>query len=63
MAKIIRLEFVDMAELLRDNIEVERRRGAQGEGSNNSDSRYIELDSVFWYLRQCDGIKVSWACA
>ena len=25
--------------------------------------RYTELDSVFCYLRQRDGINVSWACA
>lgn len=34
VGKILRQVFVDMAELLRDNIEAERRRGVQGEGSN-----------------------------
>ena len=36
VGKILRLEFVDMAELLRDNIEAERRRGSQGESSSGS---------------------------
>ena len=34
VAKILRLEFVDMAELLRDNMEVERWRGIHEEATN-----------------------------
>lgn len=34
MANILRLEFVDMAELLRDNIEAHRRKAAQSESGS-----------------------------
>ena len=33
VGKILRLEFMDMAELLRDNIEAERRQGRQREAT------------------------------
>ena len=58
VAKILRLEFVDMAELLRDDIEAERRRGAQGEGSNNSKTPRREIPDILSWI-QCFGIYVS----
>ena len=56
--KILRLEFVDMAELLQDNIEVERRRGSQGESSSGSKHTSREIPDIFGWL-QCFGIYIS----
>ena len=47
-----------MAELLRDNIEAERRRGVQGEGSNNSKTARREIPDILSWI-QCFGIYVS----
>ena len=52
------LEFVDTAELLRDNIEAERRSGVQGEGSNTSKKPRRETPDILSWL-QCFGIYVS----
>ena len=58
VGKILRLEFVDMSELLRDNIEVERRRGVQGEGSSTSKTPRREIPDILSWI-QCFGIYVS----
>ena len=49
-------QSANMAELLRDNIEADRRRSKEGGASTSSgtepagSSGYLELGSVFWYL-------------
>ena len=59
VGKILRFEFVDMAELLRDNIEADRRKGAQREvaGESQKRSRREVPDILSWI--QCFGIYVS----
>ena len=58
VGKILRLEFVDMAELLRDNIKAERRRGSQGESSSGSKHTRREIPDILSWL-QCFGIYIS----
>ena len=58
--KFLRLEFVDMAELLRDNIEAERRQGRQREATGvpmKQQQRREVPDILSWI--QCFGIYVS----
>ena len=60
VGKILRLEFVDMAELLRDNIETERRQGRQREAAGvpaKQQQRREVPDILSWI--QCFGIYVS----
>ena len=47
-----------MAELLRDNIEAERRRGPQGESSSGSKNTRREIPDILSWL-QCFGIYIS----
>lgn len=60
VAKILRLDFVDMAELLRDNIEAERRRAAQGESPSSNTPRppRREVPDILSWI-QCFGIYIS----
>ena len=60
VAKILRLEFVDMAELLQDNVEAERRRGKNDTPCSSSAHRTARReipDILSW--TQCFGIYVS----
>ena len=60
VGKILRLEFVDMAELLRDNIDAERRQGRQREAAGvpaKQQQRREVSDILSWI--QCFGIYVS----
>ena len=51
-AKIQQLEFVDMAELLRDNLEVQRRATSQGQQRpTEGNPRSTQLGLVFWGVR------------
>ena len=59
LGKICKGEFVDMAEMLRDNIEAERHRGSASESSKVSahrrrETRHPKLDSVFWCVCLCN---------
>ena len=58
VAKIISLEFVDMAELLRDNMEVERRKGVREEATNLGKTPRREVPDILSWI-QCFGIYVS----
>ena len=58
VGKICRGEFVDMAELLRDNIEAERRRGSAGEASRSASQRRREIPDILSWV-QCFG---TYAC-
>ena len=58
VGKILRLEFVDMAELLRDNIEAERRRGSHVESASNPKRPRREVPDILSWL-QCFGIYIS----
>ncbi len=57
VGKILNREFVDMAELLRDNIEAERRRGQNDGASRPKQNRREVPDLLSWI--QCFGIYVS----
>ena len=46
VGKILRLEFVDMAELLRNNIEAEWRRGSQVESVSNPKCPWREVPDI-----------------
>ena len=48
--KILRGEFVDMAELLKDNIEAERRRVAVAEGSSGIPNLRREIPILLGWL-------------
>ena len=58
VGKILRLEFVDMAELLRDNMEAERRGLSQGEGSSAKHPQRREVPDILSWI-QCFGIYIS----
>ena len=48
VAKILKGEYVDMAELLRDNMEAERRRARSDTQNNNSTNRREISDLFSW---------------
>lgn len=58
VSKILRLEYVDMAELLRDNIEAERRALTQGEGSSSTNFPRREIPDMLSWI-QSFGIYIS----
>ena len=55
VAKILKEEFVDMAELLRDNIEAERRRCGSDTSSNQTRPPRREIPDILSWL-QCFGV-------
>lgn len=59
VAKILRGEFVDMAELLRDNIEMDRRRGhtEDGQGGPKSPRQRREVPYLLSWI-QCFGVYI-----
>ena len=58
IAKIHRLEYKDMAELLRDNVEADWRRGVQEETSNVSKAPRRDIPDILSWI-QCFGIYIS----
>ena len=61
-ARIQRGEFVDMAELLRDNIEAERRKASQDQGnSGGSNPRRREVPDLLSWI-QCFGVYTCVVC-
>ena len=62
MKKILRGEFVDMAELLKDNIEMERRRQIAGEGSQGQRPSRREIPDFLSWL-YCFSLYVAVVCS
>lgn len=58
VAKILKGEFIDMAELLRDNIEAERRRGGSDTTSSQLRTARREIPDILSWL-QCFGVFAS----
>ena len=58
VAKILQLEFVDMAELLRDNMKAEKRRSIREEATNQGKTPRREVPEILSWI-QCFGIYVS----
>ena len=51
VGKICKGEFVDMAEMLRDNIEAERHRGSASESSKVSAHRRQEIPDILSWIQ------------
>lgn len=60
VAKILKGEFIDMAELLRDNIEAERRRGGSDTASIQLRPSRREIPDILSWLQCFEYLQVWW---